>query len=147
MTKLAAAVALLALVTGGCGGGGRLSKADFQKKANAICKTYNDRITAVFDTTSPNNPKSLARGLDRAVGYLEHGTDDLASLKPPAQYDAKYKQLLRLNHEEILSFKEFASATRKNDLKARTRTIVKLRSQVKDSNRLAHGLGLKICAS
>ena len=41
------AVCAAVLVGAGCGGGDRLSKAEFQQRANAICAKYQKRIDAL----------------------------------------------------------------------------------------------------
>ena len=143
----AGVVLVVALLTlSACGGGGRLSKADFRTKANAICSKYNARIKRALANVS-NDPQSLASAVDRALGYIKKATQELDDLDPPKAYDAKYEELSRLNHDEISTGQKLADAARANDKAAIQSAIAQLESQGKDSDRLATELGLDSCAS
>jgi hypothetical protein len=136
--------ALLALSA--CGGGGRLSKAEFRAKANAICSKYNAKIKGALANVS-NDPRSLAAGMDRALGYIKKGTKELDDLDPPKAYDAKYRELSRINHDEIATGQKLADAARANDQAAIQSAIAQLESQGKDSDRLATEMRVDSCAS
>jgi hypothetical protein len=145
--KTAAVLIGFALLLSACGGGGgRLSKADFHAKANAICAKYNAKIKGALANVS-SDPQSLARGMDRALGYIKKGTKELDALKPPQAYDAKYEELSRINHDEISTGQKLAEAARANDKAAIQSAIAQLESQGKDSDRLATEMGLDSCAS
>jgi hypothetical protein len=147
MKTAAVAVGFLALLLSACGGGGgRLSKADFQAKANAICSKYNAKIKGALANVS-NDPQSLASGMDRALGYIKKGTKELDDLKPPKAYDAEYEELSRINHDEISTGQKLAAAAHANDKAAIQAAIAQLQSQGKDSDRLATEMGLDRCAS
>ena len=83
MRPSAAGAALLAgLLAAGCGGGGRLSKQDYAKQADAICSKYNRKIEAL------GRPKSaalaeIARFAEQALALERKGNAELAGLKPP----------------------------------------------------------------
>jgi hypothetical protein len=145
MKKLAAGVAVTCLLAG-CGGGAPLSKADFQAKANAICSKYNARIKAALANTS-NGPKSIANGVDRAMKFVKKGVDELDDLEPPKQYDAKFKEFSRINHDELSAGKDLADAARANSKSRLRSALVKLGSQERDADRLATQMGLDTCAS
>jgi predicted Zn-dependent protease len=128
------------------GGGGRLSKADFQAKANAICSKYNAKIKRALANVS-SDPHSLASAMDRALGYIKKGTKELDDLDPPKAYEAKYQELSRINHEEISTGQKLATAARASDKAAIQSAIAQLESQGKKSDRLATEMGLDSCAS
>jgi hypothetical protein len=146
MTKLMAGIAVAAAVTvAGCGGSGRLSKADFQAKADGICSKYNAKIKGALANVG-SNPSTIASGVDKAVALIKNGTNELGKLKPPKQYDAKYGEWMKINRDEIATGTQLADAARKTDKKAFNSAIAKLASQGKDSDRLAREMGLKSCA-
>jgi hypothetical protein len=136
--------ALLALSA--CGGGGRLSKGEFRAKANAICSKYNAKIKGALANVS-TDPHSLATAMDRALGYVKTGTKELDDLDPPKAYNAKYRELSRINHDEIATGQRLADAARTNDKAAIQSAIAQLESQGKDADRLATEMGLDSCAS
>ena len=58
------AFVLLVLIAAGCGGGSRLSKTDYAKRADAICSKYNAKINALG---RPGGIKALPSYVDRAL--------------------------------------------------------------------------------
>ncbi len=81
--RSAAAALGAAIALGACGGGGgdRLSKADYIKEADAICKAASDKTDAL---TAPETEDDIAAYFE-AAGKLEKDMlKDLRSLKGPS---------------------------------------------------------------
>jgi hypothetical protein len=141
----AAALAPLAVVAAGCGGGGRLSVVDFDAKADAICAKYNAKVRSAY-TNVPPDPVSLRRAIHKAIAYTKKGADELDALNPPKMYDAQFKEFVRITYDEVNAGKELAKAaqTRNQALLVAART--KLVLQGRNADRLAREMGLNACA-
>ena len=140
----AAALAPLAVVAAGCGGG-RLSVVDFDAKADAICAKYNAKVRSAY-TNVPPDPVSLRRAIHKAIAYTKKGADELDALNPPKMYDAQFKEFVRITYDEVKAGKELAKAaqTRNQALLVAART--KLVLQGRNADRLAREMGLNACA-
>src|SRR5437762_2166618 len=80
-----AALAIVSLLLlAACGGGGgsssRLSKSEFDAKANAICDKYQAKVNAV---AQPSGVKDVPAYIDKVLPILREGTSKLDDLKPP----------------------------------------------------------------
>jgi hypothetical protein len=83
LVAVAASVALLA----GCGGGGgRLSKAQYEQRIQADGRDA--QAAVVRAQGSINAPGSLATQLAAARNAVKHAADDLDSIKPPKDAEA-----------------------------------------------------------
>ena len=85
-----AALALLTvLVLAACGGGGggssRLSKSEFDAKANAVCDKYEKKIKAV---PQPSGTKDIVSYIDKVLPILDEGTGKLDELNPPKEIES-----------------------------------------------------------
>src|SRR5436190_5374177 len=88
--------AALALVAAGCGGGGALSKSEFDAKANAICAKYTRKMNAV---PAPRKIDDVPAYVELVRPYIERGIDELASLKPPAKLEDTYDRWMSTRRE------------------------------------------------
>jgi hypothetical protein len=143
--KRIAAAAALAVLAAGCGGGGRLSQADFQSQANTICAGYNAKVRSAYANVPPD-PVSLARAIRKAIAYTKKGADELDELKPPKAYDAQFDQFVRITRDEVSTGKEFAKAAESRDQAGLAAARTKLLLQGRDADRLARQMGLSRCA-
>ena len=118
---------LLALVVAGCGsgGGGQLSKADYQKHL----QIDGDEITKAFKplTQQPSSLDQLASDLGTGVSKLNSAADDLEGVKPPDNVKADNTKLaggLRELAHELDSLKK---AAQKKDPQLVSKTLNDLR--------------------
>ena len=91
--RAAIAVALAALLMGGCGGTTRLSKAELITRADAVCKGVNDDLGQALrgfgqqDPTDPNTPDDVVRregqALEKTEATLRAHLKQLRALHPP----------------------------------------------------------------
>src|SRR2546423_12486539 len=100
MRRFALAFAIvLAIVVAGCGGGsGRLSKAEYAKRADAICTKYNAKIRALGRPTAISG---LPAYVDKALPLARKGDDELRSLKPPKDEEQTAKEWLDPNDSPV----------------------------------------------
>src|ERR1051325_7728441 len=90
--------ALVLLIVGllaGCGGGsGRLSKAEYAKRADAICTKYNAKLKAL---ARPVGIGDLPAYVDKALPLARKGDDELRALKAPKDKGQTDRKSTRLN--------------------------------------------------
>ncbi len=133
-------VVIAALVWAGCGSGGgedSLTKADFIRKANAICSKWQqargNRYSAAASKYRPLNSKeNKENAIIFVLSPYEAAIDDLGELSPPSGEEAKV--------ETLVDAMEEAMAQVKKDPLAATQKPV-----FKDSNKLVETYGLDEC--
>jgi hypothetical protein len=109
-TGIAAAVALAALAAG-CGGSGRLSKAQYEQKIQTDGKAVQGAAGAI--TSSTGSLSKLAVNVAAAEKAAKAAADDLGSLKPPADIaddNAKIVTALRTIDAELTKLAQAAKA-------------------------------------
>jgi hypothetical protein len=87
LVLFSAAAVLLSAGCGGSGGDQRLSKSEFQSRANQICTDLRHREQPDLGSTSK-------AGIDRNLDRLDDALDDLARLNPPAADESRYRTFL-----------------------------------------------------
>jgi hypothetical protein len=147
--RLALAVGLaaaLAAVTG-CGGGGggdRLSKEDFQQRANAVCQKYDTKIQALG---SPSSPEDIPKFLEKGLPLIQQGVAELRSLKPPEELEQDYDAMLDETEKAIPAARKLGDAAEKQDAAAVQEALAEGERADDESDRLATKLGLDKCAA
>jgi hypothetical protein len=137
------ALAAGALVLAGCGGGTRLSREELVTKADAICKDYNARFTALG---TPNSLEELKTFADKALPIAKEGNSKLAALKPPASLEDTYKAWLAEGDKAVDAIGRLSTAARTNDTAEVRRIGREAARENQRSNRLARQLGFESCA-
>ena len=102
-SPLALALVALAGATG-CGGGddesapdgGALTKAEYQKKGNALCK---DTVAEVGRIPMPREPDQIAGYLKRTFAVAEEANGKFESLEPPRELREDHEQAVRLSED------------------------------------------------
>jgi len=139
----ALAIAATALLVAGCGGGGgRLSKQDYAKQADAICAKYNRKIQAL------GAPKSLAEipgFADKALKLTRQGNDELESLKPPKSEEQTAKRWGAQNDLVANAVADLRDAAKKNDRAEIRAALRRGQAANRTANALARDLGLRVC--
>lgn len=140
----AAALAVLMLAAG-CGGSSddRLSQADFQQKADAICqKSRNEILPAA------KNVHTLA-ALKRYAGVAAFSTaaeaKAFAALKPPKDKEAAFnraKAMVSSQASQAVALYQAASA---GDTQKAKQIVDQLASKRAEGRQLGQELGLKVC--
>ena len=104
----------LGLSVAACGGSERLSYPEFQRTANRICATYQQRLGG---EGLPDSPTSLARVARRAYDLGSRERQALEALRPPEEAADRYTRMLdRLaRSDELLPRVWRAAARRKTE--------------------------------
>src|SRR5216110_2170571 len=88
------AVASLLLALPGCSSGPPpLTKAEYVTKANAICKTFNQRLDAALGSASASNRGDVARTFDTALQLGLAQENELKALVPPKEDEATVRAM------------------------------------------------------
>jgi hypothetical protein len=139
----------VALVAGGCGSdGGRLTKAEFVQRANAICAKYEQRVQSRMAGIPAGDEEQLASSIEKVLPVIREGNDELRSLKPPESLQAHYDRWMRIADAEVAAANKLQDALRKGDRTAIQASFAELQTKDVDQDRLARQeLGLNGCAS
>ena len=144
-----AALALLTvLVLAACGGGGggssRLSKSEFDAKANAVCDKYEKKIKAV---PQPSGTKDIVSYIDKVLPILDEGTGKLDELNPPKDIESTVDEWRSIQHQEVDEAKKLKEAAQKGDLAEVTKIAGETAASNKRGNQLALQIGATTCAA
>jgi hypothetical protein len=137
------ALALVLLAAAGCGGGGRLTRAEYAKKADAICVKYNGKINAL---DRPKNEAELVGYVDKAVPLVKDASGELADLKPPQDEQHTADAWNKANADVAVALQHLREGAKAKDQ-------AKMQAALKDgntansrANNLARTLGMTSCA-
>jgi hypothetical protein len=141
--RLIALPVVIAALAAGCGGSGRLSKADYAKRADAICTKYNAKLKAL---ARPTSISGLPAYVDQALPLARKGDDELRALKPPKGEAKTAKEWLDQSDSVVGSMERLRDAAKKGDRTGIQTALNEASSANRTANRLARQLGLSVCA-
>ncbi len=145
-----AAVVLLAAACGGSSS--RLSQARFQAKANHICSELNRQ-------EQPDLSSNAKDAIDRNLGRIDSSLGQLRGLRPPADEETRYQELLKsferttafvkANESQLIELtrKLRASASDPQDSARYGRLVRPYVQQLRIAGTDATALGLSACAN
>jgi hypothetical protein len=138
------ALSLLLVAAAGCGSGGdkRLSRDEYAKRADAVCRRTNRLTQPPGDISSM---PALARFADAALKPLDRALVELRALRPPkdeqATAGAWLRQLARLR-ADAARIRDLARANDANGLRAFALAAMKRNERFQE---LATRLGMTVC--
>jgi len=133
------AILSVGLVAFGCGGGDdNLTKAEFLKQGNAVCKKGNDQIDKVANQTfgkkHPSQAKLNSFATDTLIPVVQTEIDGISDLNPPSA-----------DEDQVNAIVDEAQAALDKG-KADPSLLVSEKSDpFKKANKLANDYGLKEC--
>jgi len=137
------AFVLLVLIAAGCGGGSRLSKTDYAKRADAICSKYNAKINALG---RPGGIKALPSYVDRALPIARNGNDELRGLKAPKSEEKTAKEWVDQNDAVVAAMERLRDAAKGGDRSGIQVALTEAGTANRAANRFARRLGVRVCA-
>jgi hypothetical protein len=137
------AAAAVVLLLAGCGGQGRLSRADYVRKADSICQRYND---AVARLTEPSDLQGLVQYTRRTLAELDRALADESRLKPPRRLEPRKRRWLAQAQRIRGDTAAVLAAARHGDAVDVRRLILRGTRDDARGNALARRLGLRVCS-
>jgi hypothetical protein len=135
---------LLPVLAAACGGGGgRLTHAEYVRRADAICGRYN---AAVKKLPTPKSPPAIVDFADKSLNLLDGALADERGLRPPAQLDAKKERWLAQAHVVRDDVADLRAAAKKGQVVQIERILEKGARDDMKANATAAELGLKVCS-
>jgi hypothetical protein len=133
----------VALVLAGCGGGGGgQSKADYIKRADAICLDATKKLRALG---SPSTPAQVRRFAARAVPIIEGHLRQVRALHPPKDIAADANRVFDNVEQAVRLVGRISTAAAKNDT-AQIQTLVSQAAALSaQSGQSARRVGFKQC--
>jgi hypothetical protein len=125
-----------------CGGNDRLSKAEFQQQANAICAKYQKRIDAVGQ---PASIEEIADWVDKVIPLVEQEIDEMDDLNPPEEDQEAFDQMIAKAEETRDAGEELGDAAERNDQAAVQAALKEGQASGDEADRLAGELDLDDC--
>jgi hypothetical protein len=117
---LAAPLVALSLAVAACGGGGRLSHADYQKKIDDISKSLQQQgkvFNGAGSVSSLRDLKKLAPQIRGAADATDQAADELDAVDPPDDAAEANRQLVDNLPRVADDFRDFADAAESGNLK------------------------------
>lgn len=133
---------LAAACGGGDGGGDRLTKAEFQSQANAICAKYQDQLDALDTPTSIEEIPDL---VDQALAILDKEIDEIAALNPPEELQGDFDKMLAASDKTKAAADDLSAAAKSGDQGAVQKALDEGNAASKEADQLAGNLGLDKC--
>lgn len=137
-TALAASLAL-----GACGGS-TLSKDEYIKKADAICKDFDAKQKKLPDPKSISDFEDLTK---KAKPLIKDQISQLRDLKAPDSIKKQADQAYDLLDQQVPKLDELSAAAKKNDT-GKIQQVAQSASKLSEqANAKAKQIGLKVCGS
>ncbi|HET6657201.1 MAG TPA: hypothetical protein VFG61_04815 [Gaiellaceae bacterium] len=141
----AALVGVFVLLATACGGGGssaRLSKAEFQSQANAICDKYQTQLDALGTPSSLDEIPDL---VDQALVILNKEVDEVSALKPPEELQGDFDKMIEASNKTKAAADDLSSAAKEGDQAAVQKALEEGNAASAEADQLAGTLGLNSC--
>lgn len=150
-TRLAAsalAASGLVLALGACGGSPTVTRASYDKKANAICKTYERKVKSIGGSLSHNASKSeVEHLLSHGVAVAKQGVGKLDALPKPSNPPSALAHAFHSQKVELGDLDQVLADLKKNDLSQVQRLSAKIDRDGSQVNRYFDAAGLRACGS
>jgi hypothetical protein len=135
-------VGVLVLLATGCGGESRLSKADFQSQANAICDKYQAQLKALPTPTSLDEIPDL---VDQALAILNKEIDEIGNLNPPEELQDQFDAMLEESDKTKQAADDLSAAAKSGDQAAVQKALDTGNAASNKADQIATELGLDSC--
>jgi hypothetical protein len=119
-----------------------LTKTELQRRANAICRTHTQRIQALGVTSTPSRAV-----VERWASILKTQERQLAALKPPLMFAARYRKMLAAGRAIPPLILDWDAAQRAGDLTQAERLRKRAENFADTRSQLARAMRLTACAA
>lgn len=139
--------AVCALAASACGGGSdELTKSEFRREANRICRASAARIRAV-ESPDPADPDDIARAGRRIVAIQRRALEELRDLKPPKDAQERVTKWLALVDQTLDQATASVRAQREGDTAAAVTANSHGATLDARADEIAAGYGLTACGA
>lgn len=118
-----------------------LTKAEWVKQANAICKDLNDRTNGI----EPQSEAELASALVALGKIADEDVPKFAALKPPAEISADVATLVGYFNDKIAAIKSASEKASAGDTAGAMQVMTDNENVTKQAETLSTKLGLTEC--
>lgn len=143
---VAALVGVFVLVLAACGGGGdsgaRLSKAEFQSQANAICDKYQKQLDAL---KTPTNLDEIPDLVDQALAILNKEVEEIAALNPPEEMQTQFDAMIAASDKTKKAADDLSKAAKASDQAGVQKALDEGNAASNQADQIAGQLGLDSC--
>lgn len=124
--------------------GRALSKLEYRREANALCRRAERKADALPE---PQSPDEIASTFEDVLDLARRYDPRFAALDPPAELTSAHRDLVRENKRRERYLQGLVGKLRASDDQPATliAALPELRKLIQDSNALARGAGLKDC--
>jgi uncharacterized lipoprotein len=141
MRRLLVGAALLVLLAA-CGGSGGLSRADYVKQANAVCRDGAKQIAAL---EVPSDVTGLPAAAARVVAVQRTTLDRLRAIHPPKADKSQIVKWIALVDQTVDQAEMSATSQRDGDIQRAVTANVNGAALDVRADEIARGYGLKMC--
>jgi hypothetical protein len=124
------------------------SKSAYDKQANAICKTFNAKLSSVGAQLSSNTQVAqVEQGLESAIALAQQGTKKLEDLRRPTGESPALSAAYKAQEGQVTDFKAILSAVRANSASQVRTALAAAQASSAPLNQKFDALGLTTCGS
>lgn len=138
------AAVVLTLALAGCGSSGpHLSKAEYVRRADAICGRYQAAITRLGQ---PTKISEIGPYIAKALPALSKAVDDLGRLAPPSDLESQFRKFMGAARDTVTRAKALRAAASAADGNQVQRLLNAAAKAGSGRTALAHAAAIDGCA-
>ena len=131
-------------ILGACSGGGGMTKADYVRRANAVCRSTAKQI-AVLEIPGRADVESMPQAAAEVVAVQRRSLDRLRDIKPPKKDREQVAKWIALVDQTIDQAELSASSQRDGDIPRAMTANVNGAALDRRADELAKRYGLTVC--
>jgi hypothetical protein len=132
-----------ALATAGCGGGGRLSHADFVKRADAVCTAFRASTARI---ARPRAYSDIVAYVGKTRPLYEAARIKLERLRPPSRDEPAVRTWLAADKRISAALRDLGQAALRHDFPGVTLAAGRVQADGVTSRHAAQAIGLQVCS-
>jgi chromosome segregation ATPase len=137
-------IVVAAAVAAGCGGGdGRLSKAEYEQRMQAIGSELRTASAAIGDLSQTRDLDKLADTIAEFRDRLDEAADDVDALSPPEDVEEETEKIAAALHAFANTFGEMEDAARDGDLAALQKAQAEIAGETAEAQQATESLKRK----
>ena len=131
-----------ALVLVFSGGGGKLTKAEYIAKVNAVCRDYNEKLAGIQAPIGLANLQAIAQSICRALPLVEERAAKARKIEPPDELAPRVRHMFALSDQAIGQLRASRQAALAGKLRDSAVVLGRFLEISGEAHRLALHIGL-----